>query len=478
MRRGFTGYLGPLTGWDAAYVYDEGDRHHEMLVACYTFEAPAGSGVRGSTDDLHRWMRPRLGAADFLTRRIRRAPLDLDHPVWVPAGDLDLADHVRLHAVRGGWPELRDAIAEVATQRIDLSRPPWELHAFTGATDVDGLDAVTVIVFKAHHAATDGVELRRVEAAMFSETPPGRVPAQLRPAHRLETTVRAVASLPLNLLRFVRKLRSTRSDVARVERRGTDDADAPTSDRPHTRFNNPASGALTFDVIAFDLDEIRAARRVVDGATMNDVLLTIVGGALSRLVGQGEVPPTESLAALVPISLRLPDPLSGRGRGTESSAVSANQLALGTVRLHTDLVDPVERLAAVARSARSEKARWMDPSLGKARSRMEAAPSWLLSIRGWLHRQPPSTPGGPRLRNTMISNLPAPAGEPTLDGAPMRSAFGVLPVIDGDRLRHLFSTSGERVLLSVSADPEVLPDPAPYAADIRAELAALTTART
>ncbi len=55
----------------------------------------------------------------------------------------------------------------------------------------------------------------------------------------------------------------------------------------------------------------------------------------------------------------------------------------------------------------------------------------------------------------------------------MQGAFGVLPVVDGDRLRHLFSTSGDRILLSVSADPEALADVPEYLALIRAELSEL-----
>src|SRR5699024_10112200 len=83
----------------------------------------------------------------------------------------------------------------------------------------------------------------------------------------------AVARMPWNLLRFARKLRSTSPDVA--------DVAAPAADRPHTRFNDPASGRLAFDVTSFDHDQIRAARRVVDGATVYDVLIPIVSGALA-----------------------------------------------------------------------------------------------------------------------------------------------------------------------------------------------------
>src|SRR5699024_12702083 len=85
MRRGVTGYFEPLAGRDAVFVYDEGDRHHEMLVASYLFDATGGPGPCGSVNGAHEWMGARLGTAEFFTRRLRRMPLDADHPVWVPA---------------------------------------------------------------------------------------------------------------------------------------------------------------------------------------------------------------------------------------------------------------------------------------------------------------------------------------------------------------------------------------------------------
>lgn len=73
----------------------------------------------------------------------------------------------------------------------------------------------------------------------------------------------------------------------------------------------------------------------------------------------------------------------------------------------------------------------------------------------------------------MISNLPAPAGEPELDGAPLVTSFGILPPLDGDRLRHLFTTGRDRVNLCVSADDSVLPDLDAYLAGIHEELRSL-----
>lgn len=476
MRSGLTGAFEQMTWRDATVIYDEGGSHHEMVVGCYVFDSGAGTGTAWTVKDLHRWIGDRLGTADFFTSRVRRAPLDIDHPTLVPAPDLDLSDHVHLHKINGGWRPLRDAIAGIASRRIDLALPPWELHALTGATDVLGLDEATVLVLKVHHCAADGMELRRIEAALFSEAPgPGPLPSR-RPALAIETALRALARAPRILTRFARAVRAPSSrGKEHMRPDGGKDLVAPARDRPATRFNQPTSGRLTFDVGEFRLDDIRAARSAVAGATINDVLLTIVGGALHRLLeGWGEGPDA-SLAAMVPISLRLPDTRTGNSRGIDCVGVSANQLVLGTVRLHTDIPEPVARLEAVMQSSHAEKTRWTDPQTRVAESRMAVAPAWLLSLRATMHRLSPPTADPLRSRNTMISNLPAPSGEHTLEGAPLLSAFGVLPVVDGDRLRHLFTTCGDRILLSVSADSEAMADIQGYVALIRAELSELSS---
>lgn len=480
MRSGFTGDFQRMTWRDATFVYDEGERHHEMLVACYVFAAGADTTAVPTEAELWQWMHARLATAEFFTRRVRRSPIDIDHPTLVPAPDLRLSEHVQLHEINGGWTALRDAISGIASRRIDLTRPPWELHALTGASDVLGLAEVTVLVLKVHHCAADGMELRRIEAALFADPDRATATAPGRPALPVETAARAFARSPRNLARFVRAVwRDSWS-----ARTGTDNAVGaeqfdqhlvPAHDRPATRFNQPTSGRLSFDIGEFRLEDVLAARSVAPGATVNDVLLTIVGGALHRLLERDGETPDSSLAAMMPISLRLPDSHTGAGRGADCSGRAANQLVLGTVRLHSDIADPAARLSAVTQSSAAEKSRWLDPRSSRERARMAVAPAWLLSMRATMHRVTAPAATDRRLRNTMISNLPAPADDQNLDGAPLRAAFGVLPVVDGDRLRHLFSTSGDRLLLSVSADPEALSDIQGYLSLIREELAKLRT---
>lgn len=483
MRRGLTGHFAPLSARDAAYLYDERPGRREMLVACYVFDAAATSPSCRSPQALREWMRARLGAAPFFTRRVRFAPLHLDLPMWVPVDRVDLDEHVHLHRSDGGWPALRDAIACIAAEPIDLRRPPWELHAVTGARFTDGAGAVTVIVLKVHHSAVDGMGVRALEAKLFSRdgAPEHRSRSSAHPA---ETAARAVLGAPVQALRFARGLAATRaSDTGDASPSAQDTATQgssaappapPSRNRPATRFNAAVSGAPAFEIGNLPIADVRRARSAAPGATVNDVLLCAVGGALRRLLDRaGELPDT-SLAALVPISLRLPDSTSGDARGLD--AASANQLVLGTVDLRTDIADPAARLAAVAEASAAEKARWMRPEVRHARSRMDTAPAWLLALRGWAQGTSAAEADAAVLRHTMVSNLPAPSGDPVFDGAPLRAAFGILPVVDGDRIRHLFSTSGDRITLCVSADRDVLDDRAGYVASVAAEVASLRDA--
>src|SRR5699024_5639534 len=100
-------------------------------------------------------------------------------------------------------------IARIAAEPIDLRRPPWELHAVTGARFTDGPGAVTVIVLKVHHSAVDGMGVRDLEAKLFTRDGAPEHGARSS-AHPAETAARAVLGAPVQALRFARGLAATR----------------------------------------------------------------------------------------------------------------------------------------------------------------------------------------------------------------------------------------------------------------------------
>ena len=81
------------------------------------------------------------------------------------------------------------------------------------------------------------------------------------------------------------------------------------------------------------------------GATINDVVLTIVGGGLrAYLLDKGELP-ADPLIAMAPISVR-----SEAERGAAGNMVSGMFTTLGT-----DIADPLERLVVVREGTHKSK---------------------------------------------------------------------------------------------------------------------------
>ena len=109
------------------------------------------------------------------TRRLRKVPMGLDHPIWVHDKHFDIDRHLHRLALPapGGYAELTELTGHLAGLPLDRSRPLWEMWVIEGYDDGLGHDAV-VIFMKMHHATVDGVS--GVEPALAPVQPRGRTP--------------------------------------------------------------------------------------------------------------------------------------------------------------------------------------------------------------------------------------------------------------------------------------------------------------
>ncbi|MFE3444056.1 wax ester/triacylglycerol synthase family O-acyltransferase [Nocardia sp. NPDC059180] len=435
---------------DAVFVYDETDRHLSNIVAVYAFDSSDTKPL--TTDQVIDWVQARLGHSKLFHRRIQRVPLELDLPYWVPDPILDIRDHVFL-TTPGTWSDVRGTIAEITSTRMDLSRPPWEIHVMDQVREVPNFPGdATFVVLKFHHSVGDGVATRELELKLFGDGPVPP-PAQIDPRWPTPTTaLRTADALTLGTLRFANGIRRTRS--ADVESR-TDSGDLhqPLPHRPATRFNRSVQHPLTFDLVTIPLAEVlKAKANSPTRITLNDLMLATIAGALTTYLTERDELPTGSLAAMVPMSMR---PIT--------TWTSANQLVQMYVDLHTDIRDPLERLQAIRKSAISEKQRNSDVSVLRTESRVETSPSWLLRLAGWARSQrsfeaAETVP----LVNTTISNVPPVATALEFCDRPIARIFGVLPTMDGDGLRHLITSQGNEIVISFSSDDAMMPDPERY----------------
>lgn len=455
-----------LAARDAVFVYDEAERHPSNIVAVYIFDATGTEPV--DTAALRDWARARLGFAPLFQRRLQRVPLDLDLPYWVPDPALDIAEHVMAGPTGADWDTVRARLAEMTTARMDLTRPPWQIQVFDrvrAAPEIPG--EATVVALKFHHSACDGMATRELELELFGGREAPAAPTATRWS-RSAAGLRAAVLFPYRLGRFAMGLSRTRAANAAARARieaGLLHEPAPV--RPATRFNRAIGHTILIEQMFLPLPEVTALRdRCAERVTVNDVMLTVVSGALAAYLDEkGETPP-EGLAAMVPMSMR------GIAHWD-----SANQLSQMTVDLHTGHRDPRARLAAIRESVRQERQRHSDPAVLRHAARVETAPAWLLRAAGWAraHRSFADLPSVP-LHNTTISNVPPLGAGLTFRGAPVLRAFGVLPPMDGDGLRHLISAQGEEIVLTFSVAEAMMPDPDRYRELLRESFRELVTA--
>ena len=408
--------------------------------------------------DVLRGMQQRLHLSRAFREKIARVPLDLDHPYWVADPDFDLEFHVRHIALPkpGDWRQLCILVARLASRQLDLSRPPWEMWIVEGLDDVQGVPpGGFAVVLRIHHSAIDGVAGADMLTAISSTSPdapppapaadwrPEGAPSQLR---RLLGAGVHIATRPTHLLRRIGPLAGAGVRLARGRH------PLPTSRVPRTRFNRQVSPHRVWDATSWPLNGVKKMRALAPGATVNDVVLAVVAGALrTYLRANGELP-ADSLVALVPVSVR---------DDRKPDAVG-NEIASMAVPLHTDVDDAVERLRRVHRSTQQSKAR--KKAVG-ARTLTEMAAAVPGGLMGLAFKAQSGLAELARVQmgpNTSVTNVPGPTVPLYFLGARMVASWGVAPLSDGVGLFHIVSSYTGRLTLSFTADRAMMADPAFY----------------
>ena len=266
----------------------------------------------------------RLHLAPTFRRRLTELPGGLHMPYWVDDPNFDLEYHVRHIALPqpGDWRQLCIQIARLHGRQLDLRRPPWEMTVIEGLNSIPGVPKGSfAISLKLHHCVVDGMESVELMAAMHDlaldsprpaapEKPfePGALPSTSDLVARTATNIalyplRASKVLIPNAVKAIRHLHTLPGALVS----GVASALAPGSGSmfaPATRFNGSATPHRVFEARFHDLADFKRIKGCVPKATINDVTLAYVGGALRHyLEGHGELP-DESLVAACPASIR------------------------------------------------------------------------------------------------------------------------------------------------------------------------------
>lgn len=438
-----------LTSLDASFLRVETPTAHMHVGWRGTF-TPRHDGSRVDLESLRTSIASRLRHAGRFRQRLAFPPAGLGEPVWVD----DEAFAVQRHVVAMA-PE-RDVLSRACFDELcdlALSRPlPRDRALWRIELAPELEDGSIGLVMLVHHAMVDGksaVELALLLLDLGAEpltvVPedrwlPERAPTPRALAYdavrdrgaeglRAARGAMRLAASPARGLRLADTMRRAALTVG-------EDLMRPA---PSSYVNVPIGPRRTLLAHDTPIAPLLDARRAVAGATLNDVALTVVAGALrDTAMRAGQTP--QRLKVMVPVSTRAP----------EEAASLGNQISFVFVALPVDLHRPTDRLAAI----QAETARFKRE--GRA-SGGEALLGALGVLPGVLKDRAAKFAASPRMYNLTVSNVPGPRVPVYLLGCELQQAAPVIPLPDRHALSIRIFTYRDRLTFSVYADPGALP---------------------
>ncbi len=394
-------------------------------------------------------------------RKLVGGALGFDTPYWIEDSDFDLEFHVRHIALTkpGDWRQLCILMARVQARGLDMSRPLWEAYVIEGLNEVQGLPAGSfAIMLKIHHAAIDGVSAAEILTSIHSLTDEPEPPEMADDWHGEDppSPMQVWSRAYLNTLkRPVKLLEAVGELIPRAIQANRGAAERQPQDKPSsvkTRFNTRVSGYRVTDAIILNLATVKAIKAAAPGATINDVMVSIVGGAMRKyLQAKGELPET-SLVSGTPINVR----------AERNSDSDGNQVGFMTIDMATDVEAPLERLQAVAHHAQESKA--YSSAIG-ANSLMDISKGLPPPLLGVGMRVATLAVLNGDLSvpvHTVVSNVPGPQVPLYLAGARMHMLMGLGPIMDMMGLFHAVISGAGIITINFVACRELLPDPGFY----------------
>ena len=472
-----------LSGMDSVFLRLEHGNQYMHVAGLGIYDPSTAPGGFVRFKDILQFFESRLDAAPVFRRRLVTVPFDLDRPYWIEDEHVDVEFHVRHIALPqpGDWRQLCIQVARIHSRPLDRSKPLWEAYVIEGLDNIQGLPKGSFAFYtKFHHAAIDGESGTEVLKAIHSSSPDDAgdpVAGRARFRDREPPAVELYARALLNgAQRIPRAARFTVQTATRLAGLGAgymgqlsqllQEAGVPSVETvrskvrrpPTTRFSGKVSAHRVVELVALPLADLKAIRRSIEGATVNDIFLATVGGALNKYLGaKGELP-DRTMTAQVPMTLR----------GSEKGEDVGNQIGVAVMPIHSEIADPLERLAAIGAGAGKAKA--LVSAVGKDLTKhvydlLPAAASELFTNKVMLPTM-----------NVVVSNVRGPDFPMYLAGAQMVAFAPVSIAINGLGLNVTgFSYAGTMWVCAVSCR-DMMPDPQFFASCLREAFGELVAA--
>jgi diacylglycerol O-acyltransferase / wax synthase len=432
-------------------------------------------------------IRRRLHLVPRYRHKLAHTALDSGRPVWVDDPSFNLEFHVRHTALPspGSWEQLRNLTARIFSQALDRSKPLWEMWL------IEGLDpnmeegpgspasgrlrhpqSRFALISKTHHSLIDGIAGVDLATVLFDVSPD---PAPLRhsgrpwkPNPEPDTTELVAAGVRGAVRAGVEMVEGALSALTHPERtleRAREAAEgvgeivwAGLNPAPATPLNMEIGPHRRFVGIAAQLEDFKLVKNVL-GGTVNDVVLTVVTGALrSFLIARGKRTEGLELRALVPVSVRT---VGERHEG-------GNRIVVMRGPLPVYIADPLQRLDFVRHAMDGLKESKQALGAAVIAGAQNFAPPTILAQASRLNF---ST----RLFNLIVTNVPGPQFPLYVLGRRMERVFPVAFLPENHALAVAIMSYAGEMNFGLLGDFDGLPDIESIGESIAEELVTLVT---
>ena len=436
-----------LSSLDGSFLRLETPNAHMHVAWSGLFEPPAGL-PRPTVEALRAKVGTRLARVPRFRQRLAFPPLRLAEPSWVDDLAFDVADHVT--ALTGGdepvpAEQFRRLTDATLSEPLDRARPLW--HLYLAPRLADGR---TGVVFKMHHALVDGKSAVELALLLFDLTPDAQPEPEdeWRPVPPPNAARRALEAFASNAAEPLRAARG----MARMAGRPGEGGIGGTLKRAALAFEQDLLRSAPTSYLNSDIgpqrvlvrhsarmeDIVRAKQRA--GATVNDVCLAAVAGALRELALLRRERP-HPLKAMVPVSVR----------AEEQSGDLGNRITFAFIELPIEISSRSGRLARVQEATAAFKTSGRPAGTGAVLGALGLLPDPLKN-------QAARMASSARVFNLTVSNIPGPRMPAYMLGAELSEAYPVVPLAEQHALSIGMFSYRDSMFFGLYADPGALPE--------------------
>lgn len=378
---------------------------------------------------------------------------------WLVDDSFDAEFHIRHVALPkpGDWRQFCILVARMHARPIDETRPLWEINVIEGLNDVPFVgEGHFALVCKIHHELVSDSEKQGFIWAIHDALNEDDFRSGLKRTVEPVSILAPLNSLlKLNIDRLIRPLAepiSTSIDLTRglvsimlPNVRFFSNAILGKTEVSYTRFNTDISSFRVWESCTFTEEQFEQLLKYSTKATLQDLIVTIIGGALTvYLENKKELTPHDLKLLMPRIEINQPE--------------SEQQLSYYSQNLFTTTTDAKHRLEQViANDVNAQEAIETTPYPIHL-----SAFQKMSKANDVLHNIQTTKAGINPIGNTALIDMGANEDQMSLFSAPLVYFSGLPQISNGLGLTHMLSYNDETINLAFTSCREMLPDPAFY----------------